>query len=110
MNIDKTDLYVVLTPNQGNDFKVFFQQFNIATNKYTDNNIILNLNNYSLSLAELLQFKNISIKRIDLGTSFVIINKEVDLDKIPDELIIVPTFQEAIDMVEMDEMTRDLDF
>jgi hypothetical protein len=44
------------------------------------------------------------------STSFVIIANGVDMDELPDELIVVPTMIEALDIIEMDEITRDLGF
>lgn len=40
--------------------------------------------------------------------SFVIVTSKVDLDALSDELLVVPTEQEAHDMIEMEEMERDL--
>ena len=42
--------------------------------------------------------------------SFVLINDAVGIDELPDELIVVPTLQEAEDMIQMDEIQRDLGF
>ena len=110
MNINKEEKYVTITPKADTVFTDFFQQFNNATDHYLKDNLILDFSNFNISVNELNKFNEISEKKIELGTSFVIIKKEIDLDQIPDELIVVPTFQEAIDMIEMDEMTRSLDF
>jgi hypothetical protein len=110
MNIIKEDLYIAFTPKEENNFNAFFELFSKEIDQYESNNIIVDLNNFSISLAEISQFEKISEKKVGLGTSFVVIYTEVDLDEIPDELIVVPTFQEAIDIIDMDEMTRSLDF
>ena len=44
------------------------------------------------------------------GTSFVIVCKDIDIDEIPDEINVVPTFTEALDILEMDAIERDLGF
>ena len=44
------------------------------------------------------------------GTSFVIIFEGIDIDEIPDEINVVPTFTEALDILEMDAIERDLGF
>jgi len=110
MNLKKEELHITFTPKLEANYKDFFQSFNNVAGDYKENNIIIDFSNFSISIDELLQFKNISKKKITLGTSFVIIKSGIDLDEIPDELIIVPTFQEAIDIIDMDEMTRSLDF
>jgi len=40
----------------------------------------------------------------------VIISKGINIDKIPEELNVVPTFTEATDILEMDAIERDLGF
>ena len=42
--------------------------------------------------------------------SFVIVSNKIDNDNIPDELVIVPTLQEAYDIIEMEEIEKDLGF
>ena len=42
--------------------------------------------------------------------SFVIVSSEVDFNKISDKISIVPTIQEAHDIIEMEEIERDLGF
>ena len=44
------------------------------------------------------------------GTSFVLVCNEVDIDEVPDEICIAPTFEEALDILEMDAIERDLGF
>ena len=42
--------------------------------------------------------------------SFVIVNDAIDFDDVPFEMIVVPTLQEAGDIIEMEEIERDLGF
>lgn len=42
--------------------------------------------------------------------SFVLVTDKIDIDNVPDELTVVPTIQEAHDIIEMEEIERDLDF
>ena len=62
------------------------------------------------NLKELLLFLKLSNQHRKNGTSFVIIFEGVDIDKIPDEINVVPTFTEALDILEMDAIERDLGF
>lgn len=110
MNITEQEQYITITPNTNSDFTSFFKVFLEKIEAFENQNIILDLSKTVYSLKEILNFKEISEKKVGLGTSFVVIYTEIDIDDIPDELIVVPTFQEAIDMIEMDEMTRSLDF
>ena len=40
----------------------------------------------------------------------MIVSNKIADDNIPDELVIVPTLQEAFDIIEMEEIERDLGF
>jgi len=110
MQITKEDLYIKFTPKSVSDIDDFIKQFQEKAKEYELDNIILDLSNSNYTITDLLQLKNFSENKIELGTSFVVIFKEIDIDSLPDQLIVVPSFQEAVDMIEMDEMTRSLDF
>lgn len=106
MIVEKNENYTVIKSDT--DFQLFYSQFTVNLSNYKIDNLILDLSEIKLQIDELLQFKNLSEEQLSNNISFVIINNEIDLDEIPDEIIIAPTFQEAIDIIEMDEMTRDL--
>ena len=55
-------------------------------------------------------FSNFAEKHRKDGTSFVIIINGIDFDSLPDEIITVPTLQEAQDIIEMEKIERDLGF
>ena len=40
----------------------------------------------------------------------MIVSDKIDLNIVPDDIIVVPTLQEAYDIIEMEEMERDLGF
>ena len=52
----------------------------------------------------------ISEKHRQAGTSFVVVVNGIDFDSLPDEIIAVPTLQEAKDIIEMEKIERDLGF
>jgi hypothetical protein len=41
--------------------------------------------------------------------SFVLVTDKVSYDEIPDEISLVPTIQEAMDLIEMEDIERDLE-
>lgn len=57
----------------------------------------------------LLSFLELSDRHRMEKKSFVIATDAVDIDKIPDELIVVPTITEAEDIIQMEEIERDLE-
>lgn len=79
--------------------------------KYKNDNIIIALTSLekinATEVAEFLQLSNIHRNE---KHSFVIISDKIDLDEIPEALVVVPTQQEAFDIIEMEEMERDLGF
>ncbi|HAV53877.1 MAG TPA: ribonuclease Z, partial [Aequorivita sp.] len=74
-------------------------------------NVVLNLLKYEdLELPQLLQFLKTSNLHRKTKQSFVIVNDAIDIDDVPFEMIVVPTLQEAGDIIEMEEIERDLGF
>ncbi len=111
MKIDNYDNYVVLADDH-DDLAEFasFLEFQIL-NKFKEQNVVINLQDYpALKLKELLLFLKTSNKHRATKQSFVLVSDAVDPDTIPMELVVVPTLQEAADIVEMEEIERDLGF
>ena len=79
--------------------------------KFKNDNIIVTLSSLDkIELSDVVEFLEISNLHRATKHSFVIVTDKIDLDVIPDEIIVVPTVQEAYDIIEMDEMERDLGF
>lgn len=79
--------------------------------KFKNNNIIVSLSSlHELSNQDVLEFLEISNKHKATKQSFIIVTNKIDLDNVPDDIVVVPTIQEAYDIIEMEEMERDLDF
>lgn len=55
-------------------------------------------------------FLSVSKKHKASKRSFVLVTDKIEIDKAPEDLSIVPTLQEAHDIIEMEEIERDLDF
>ncbi|MDG1728653.1 MAG: ribonuclease Z [Algibacter sp.] len=79
--------------------------------KYKSNNIIVALTSLdTLTTTEIAEFLQLSKKHKTAKHSFVIVTNKIDLDVVPDQLDVVPTIQEAHDIIEMEVMVRDLGF
>ncbi|MGB6268881.1 MAG: ribonuclease Z [Olleya sp.] len=79
--------------------------------KFKNNNIIVNLNTIKpISLQEIIEFLRVSNQHRATKYSFVIVNEGINTDKTPDQIVMVPTLQDAHDIIEMEEMERDLGF
>lgn len=111
MKINEHDTFVVLADDRGSysDFVPFLT--NEVTHNYKGRNVVIDLIKYThITLDELLQLLPLSTKHRARKNSFVIVNNSINPDDIPDEMIVVPTLQEAEDIIEMEEIERDLGF
>ncbi|OEK08382.1 ribonuclease Z [Flavivirga aquatica] len=79
--------------------------------KFKNNNIIITLSSLKeVLLEDIVEFLNISNTHRNAKHSFVIVSDKIDLNIVPDEIIVVPTVQEAYDIIEMEDIERDLGF
>jgi hypothetical protein len=72
-------------------------------------NLVLDMTKIAISdtdLEELFHFKQLNNKN---GTTFVVVKENVDFDAFSQEWNIVPTLDEAKDLISLDEMMRDLE-
>ena len=77
--------------------------------KLKNNNVIITLSSIQkIQTADLIEFLQLSNTHRASKQSFVIVTDNIDLDDVPDEIVVVPTMQEAYDIIEMEEMERDL--
>lgn len=76
-----------------------------------NDNVVVDLLNFSpVSTENLLSFLEFSNLHRRNKKSFVIAAKDISIDEIPEELMVVPTLKEAEDVVNMDDLERDLGF
>jgi hypothetical protein len=77
--------------------------------KFKNNNIIVALSYLNkLGLQDIVEFLDLSNTHRATKHSFIIVSDKIDLNIVPDEILVVPTIQEAYDIIEMEEMERDL--
>lgn len=99
---------------------IVFQE-NISLQKFLENllgayptikndNIIINLFSFSkLSTGDILEFLQLSESHKKNRKSFVLVSDKVSFNELPHEIIVVPSLQEARDIIEMEEIERDLE-
>ncbi len=77
--------------------------------KIKRDNIIADLFSFSrLTASDILEFLEISNTHRAKKKSFVLVTNTIAYDEVPDEICVVPTIQEARDIIEMEEIERDL--
>ena len=85
------------------------KKLSILFPKFVKDNIIVNITALKpLQTQDVLEFLQLSNQHRKNNQSFVIVTSNIDIDDIPDELVVVPTIQEAHDIIEMEEIERDL--
>ena len=88
----------------------FLDNLNASYPKIKDDHLIINLFSFSsLTASDILEFLNLSNKHRGRKKSFVLVTNKVFFDEVPDEICVVPTIQEARDIIEMEEIERDLE-
>lgn len=79
--------------------------------KFKNDNVIINLSVLNkVTLQNIIEFLEISNSHRHAKHSFVIVTDKANFDEMPDEIVVVPTIKEAYDIIEMEEMERDLGF
>tara|TARA_R110001583_G_scaffold189087_1_gene351709 strand:- start:262 stop:585 length:324 start_codon:yes stop_codon:yes gene_type:complete len=107
MKTSKKDNYTLVSSTE-NSFTEFITAFK---SEKLDNHTIVQLSeNLNTTLNDLFLFLDIAINQRTNGMSFVVICNGIDIDDVPDEINVVPTLQEAEDVLEMEAIERDLGF
>lgn len=84
---------------------------NHAYDQIRDKHIIVDIIKYGkLTLEELLSFLELSNKQRKRKKSFVIVNDTINIEHLPEELVVVPTMREAVDVIQMEDIERDMGF
>lgn len=117
MEINKTDAFYSLRPSDNQmssgekGFQLFFNEFLKNNTNFKNVNLILDFSNINnIDLNKILLFSQSSEKHRNNNKSFVIVCEGIEFDKVPDEIVAVPTFKEAEDIIEIEDIERDLGF
>lgn len=115
MVINKTDSYYRISPSEKEqvsdnlDFEKFFNSFVEKNTNFKKTNVILDFSGLiNIDLDKILLFSPLSESHRHNDKSFVIVCEGIAYDELPDELIAVPTFKEAEDIIEIEDIERDL--
>lgn len=107
--IEKEGYKILKDEKEGvKDFASFLRSNHKA---FRDDNVVVDILKYGeLKLDELLLFLELSNEHRRGKRSFIIANDTINIDKVPEELVVVPTIMEAADIIQMEEIERDLGF
>ncbi len=93
------------------DLQTFLDNLNKAYPDIKNDHLIINLFSFSkLTTGDVLEFLQLSNTHKSANKSFVLVTNKVAYDDVPEEIVVVPTIKEAHDIIEMEEIERDLGF
>jgi hypothetical protein len=110
MKVDQKGHTTTLRNTQG-DCQAFLEKITNQYNTFQKQNLILDLSkNKTISLVEIKLFSPLSKQHKNNKKSMVLVIDNADIDKIPQAMSVVPTLLEAHDIIEIEEIERDLGF
>ncbi|WP_339755657.1 ribonuclease Z [uncultured Winogradskyella sp.] len=110
MIVDRDGNITILTQEKAS-VKTLVNNIETDYHKYKNYHLIVNLTSINkICLEDIIEFLRISNNHRREKKSFVVVTSSANLDVIPDEIVVVPTMQEAHDIIEMEDIERDLEF
>ncbi len=100
----------VLKDTKG-DFQLFLDKVTTQRESYKNQNLILDVTyDNSTTIQSIKAFSELSKLHKKAKKSFVIVAENIDFNSLPKSLVVVPSVLEAHDIIEMEEIERDLGF
>ncbi|PTX62697.1 hypothetical protein C8N46_10293 [Kordia periserrulae] len=110
MILDKQENISIITQESSNIIALV-QKIEARYHEIKNDNIIVNLFSFgNVTKSDLVEFLQLSKKHRASKHSFVIVTNKISTDDLPEAIMTVPTLQEAFDIIEMEEIERDLGF
>ncbi|SFD17601.1 ribonuclease Z [Flavobacterium phragmitis] len=109
MKVDQKGHTVTIKDTQG-DVNAFLEKVTQQFKTFEKHNIIIDLSSDEVSENDLKLFLPLSKTHKKAKKSFVIVASDLDFNAISDKLVVVPSLLEAHDIIEMEEIERDLGF
>ncbi len=107
----ETKAHITTIKDTQNDLISFVDKVTHEYKTFEKTNLIIDISGYeNLSIKEILTFLPLAKLHKKHKKSFVLVVSDFDYNKAPSSLTIVPTKQEAHDIIEMEEIERDLGF
>jgi len=110
MKVEEKGNTVIIKDTQG-DVAAFLAKVTAGYTTFKEKNLILDLtSDNDISIDTVLTFLSLSNKHRKAKKSFVLVANDIDFNELPEEMMVVPTLLEANDIIEMEEIERDLGF
>lgn len=109
MSWDIQETYALYRPESA-DLTVHSKELKQQLSTWQEKHLIINLLGVPVSLPALESFEEAIEEHRGRNKSFVLVHDQYSYDELPETLPVVPTVQEAHDLIEMEEIERDLGF
>ena len=110
MKVDRKGHTTTIKNTQYNTTE-FYNKLNNEYNSYKSQNLIIDLSyDKAITMADIKLFLEMTKNQKKEKKSLVLVADGINFNDVPVKLIVVPTTQEAHDIIEMEEIERDLGF
>jgi hypothetical protein len=110
MKVEVKKHATVIKDTQGDSIS-FLEKVTKQHESYKNQNLILDLTpNKTTTIVSIKAFSELSKIHKKGKKSFVIVAEDIDFNAVPKSLIVVPSVLEACDIIEIEEIERDLGF
>ena len=110
MKVDQKSHTITIRDTQG-DFTSFLMKVTHQYKTFENHNLIIDLLHHKeLSTNEIKLFMPLSKQHKKARKSFIVVASDFDYNAVPAKLAVVPSLLEAHDIIEMEEIERDLGF
>lgn len=110
MNVEKKG-HTTTIKNTHEDVMSFVEKVTGEHHNYVSENLIMDISSdKNITLKDIKLFSDLSKLHRKGKKSFVIVADGIDFNAVPAKLIVVPSILEAHDIIEMEEIERDLGF
>lgn len=111
MKITNTQNYTLISSDHKSSFLDTVSTFKKEYPKLKEKHLFIQLsNNFNIVEKDILVFLRYAMQHQKNGMTFVVIATNFNIDSFPEEFNIVPTLQEAIDVLEFENVQRELGF
>ncbi len=110
MKVDQKGHTTILKDTEG-DIITFITKITTNYNSYKNQNLVIDItHDVTADIKTIKLFSELAKIHKKNKKSFVVIVKDIDYNSVGAKVMVVPTLQEAHDIIEMEEIERDLGF
>ncbi len=109
MKIENKDKTTIIK-NTTSDINSFIEYITTELVNFKSQNLIIDLTTTDITVKDIKLFAEASKTHKKNKKSFVIVANDIDYNAVPTKISVVPSIQEANDLIEMEEIERDLGF